>query len=384
MTLTIKIQNVGPYQEAEIPIHPLTILTGPENSDYFYLLRFLHTIYRLHEMYISYIPDLRRSPKVKRDPTPAVIDLIGKTALEEIYNQNLMNLLESYFGVKTSDLRLQKSILGHVYLTSEQARTHLVTDDAESLICFESECPLPAGLFAKGPKDLPRPGQSTTAFTPVIRGVIGNWVAFISEGCPPHSLYLPNNRVEIINAYDREIDPAKNSPLIIELINELDGFFVSKERYNPDPWREEEMTLINGESRLIVHPDGSYEIVVRKGDTDLPPDALPPECTSLIPIFLSLKYRRVTGDVFIIEEPELHLNQEQQIHLARLFTKMVKAGYRIIIGTRSSVIIDEIKRIISGNQSSSDLGDPICADDVTLCIEEKMVWGRGLHPVDLR
>lgn len=383
MTLTLTLKNIGPYQQAEIPITPLTILTGPEHSDYLYLLRFIHTLYRLHESYGTFIPDLRRAPKVKQYPDKNVVDLVATTALREVYERNLLSRLESYFGVKTSDLRRTKSFAAEITLKSKSAWAYLKTNESGELKFCESECPFPLELFAKGPKKLPKPGTSTTAFSPLISGAIGIWAITISEGTLPHSLYLPTNRGEITNVYDGELDPAKNAPIVIELLEEFDGCSFRNDHYDSETWREDETNLIKGFSRLIVHPDGRYEIVVRTDDTDILPDETSPDVSSLIPIFLSLKYRHIPGDVFIIEQPEEHMSPDQQIHLARLFVRMVKSGYQVIIGTGSSIIIDEIMRLRGEYLNDPTNTDSLSPDDVTLCIEKKMEWGRGIFPVEL-
>ena len=381
MTLTVSLKNIGPYQEAEIPIRPLTILTGPKGSDYHYLLRFIHTFFRLHEGYGTHIPDLRRAPKVKQYPELTVIDLVATTALKEVYENNLLTRLESYFGVSTPDLRRIKPLPAEIILKSTSAWVHLKTNETGVLKISDSEYPVPLELFAKGPKKLPRPGISTTAFSPLIAGAIGIWVTAISEGNPPHSLYLPINRVEITNVYDGEMDPAKTASLVIELLDEFDDFSFRTKHYDRETWAEDEKNLIRASPCLIVHPDGVYEIVVRTGGKDIPPNETSSDVTSLIPIFLSLKYRKNPGDVFIIEQPEEHLGPDQQVHLARLFARMAGAGYRIIIGTGSSIIIEEIKRIVAANQSNPGHPYSISPDDVTFCIEKKMGWGWGLHPL---
>jgi hypothetical protein len=60
---------------------------------------------------------------------------------------------------------------------------------------------------------------------------------------------------------------------------------------------------------------------------------------------------------------------------------MIKAGLRIIIGTNRSIIIDEIKRLAGEYQSNPDHPYSISPNDVCLCIEKEMEWGRGLSPV---
>jgi hypothetical protein len=214
----------------------------------------------------------------------------------------------------------------------------------------------------------------------MIAGAIGIWILSISEGNPPHSFSLPTNRGEITNVYDGEVDPAKNAPIVLELLEEFDGCSFRKDHYDSETWAEDENNIIRASPHLNVHPDGVYEIVVTIGGKDVPPDETSPDISSLIPIFLSLKYRHIPGDIFIIEQPEEHLNRDQQIHLARLFAKMVKAGLRIIIGTNSSIIIDEIKRLAGEYRSNPDHPHSISPDDVSLCIEKKMEWGGRVVP----
>ncbi|MBN1166831.1 MAG: hypothetical protein JXA44_06830, partial [Methanospirillaceae archaeon] len=298
-------------------------------------------------------------------------------------NQNLMSRLESYLGVSTPDIRLRKSLPAELFLQSKSARVYLKSNETGVLKFEESECPFPLELFAKGPKKLPRPGTSTTAFSPIIAGAIGIWVITVSEGNPPHSFYLPTNRGEITTHYDEEVDPVKNAPIVLELLEEFDGCEFRIEHYDSETWAEDETNLIRASPHLIVHPEGVYEIAVKISGKDLPPSETTPDITSLIPIFLSLKYQNNPGDVFIIEHPEEHLNPDQQIHLARLFAKMAKSGYRVIIGTGSSIIIDEIKQLRAEYQHDPTNAYSISPEDVTLCIEKQMAWGRGLSPVEL-
>jgi hypothetical protein len=168
----------------------------------------------------------------------------------------------------------------------------------------ESECTFPLEHFAEGPKKLPRPGTSTTAFSPIIAGAIGIWVTTISEGNPPHSFYLLTNRGEITNVYDGELDPAKNAPIVLELIEEFDDCSFRNDHYDPETWREDETNLIRASPYLIVHPDGVYEIAVRTGGKEYPPDETSLDVSSLIPIFLSLKYRYITGDSSSSKNPK--------------------------------------------------------------------------------
>ncbi len=63
---------------------------------------------------------------------------------------------------------------------------------------------------------------------------------------------------------------------------------------------------------------------------------------SLFDLAVFLKYIAQPGAVLMIDEPELNLHPRNQVRLARLLVRLVKAGLRIFISTHSDYIIREI------------------------------------------
>lgn len=71
---------------------------------------------------------------------------------------------------------------------------------------------------------------------------------------------------------------------------------------------------------------------------------------SLVDIAFYLKYEALTGDLLIIDEPELSLHPENQRLVARLLTTLVGSGVNVFITTHSDYIIKELNTLIMLNQ----------------------------------
>ena len=52
------------------------------------------------------------------------------------------------------------------------------------------------------------------------------------------------------------------------------------------------------------------------------------------------------GDLIIIDEPELNLHPDNQVVLARIFSRLINVGFRIILSTHSDYIIRELNNLI--------------------------------------
>jgi len=63
-------------------------------------------------------------------------------------------------------------------------------------------------------------------------------------------------------------------------------------------------------------------------------------------LIVYLKYQAQENDLIIIDEPELNLHPDNQILLARVFSRMINAGLRLLISTHSDYIIRELNNLI--------------------------------------
>lgn len=63
-------------------------------------------------------------------------------------------------------------------------------------------------------------------------------------------------------------------------------------------------------------------------------------------LYFFLKCIAKKGQLLIIDEPESHLNPENQIHMARLLAMCVSAGLKVLITTHSDYFIKEINNLV--------------------------------------
>jgi predicted ATPase len=67
---------------------------------------------------------------------------------------------------------------------------------------------------------------------------------------------------------------------------------------------------------------------------------------TLSSLVIYLKYIAEKSDLLIIDEPEMNLHPDNQIILTRIFAKLLKKGFRLLISTHSDYIIREFNNLI--------------------------------------
>lgn len=75
---------------------------------------------------------------------------------------------------------------------------------------------------------------------------------------------------------------------------------------------------------------------------------------SLLDIGFYLKHIAQTGDLLIVDEPELNLHPENQRLVARLFAMLVNHGIKVFITTHSDYIIKELNTLILLNKQGDE------------------------------
>ncbi|MBD2292394.1 AAA family ATPase [Anabaena sphaerica FACHB-251] len=76
---------------------------------------------------------------------------------------------------------------------------------------------------------------------------------------------------------------------------------------------------------------------------------------SLLDIGFYLKHEAQSGDLLMVDEPELNLHPENQRRVARLFARLVNLGIKVFITTHSDYIIKELNTLIMLNHDKPHL-----------------------------
>lgn len=75
---------------------------------------------------------------------------------------------------------------------------------------------------------------------------------------------------------------------------------------------------------------------------------------ALLDVGFYLRCRSSSGDLFIIDEPELNLHPKNQRAFARLVGRMVNAGIKVFITTHSDYLVKELNTLIMLNQRTAN------------------------------
>ncbi|QSJ17957.1 AAA family ATPase [Nostoc sp. UHCC 0702] len=76
---------------------------------------------------------------------------------------------------------------------------------------------------------------------------------------------------------------------------------------------------------------------------------------SLLDISFYLRHEAQSGDLLMVDEPELNLHPENQRRVARLFARLVNLGIKVFITTHSDYIIKELNTLIMLNHDKPHL-----------------------------
>lgn len=145
----------------------------------------------------------------------------------------------------------------------------------------------------------------------------------------------------------------------------------------PDRGQQIEKTILRGvvgveRSELINYPHFTYRPDGWK--EDLPLMHSSSMVSELAPVVLFLRHLVQPGNVLIIEEPESHLHPAMQVEFTRQLTKLVQAGYRVIITTHSEWILEELANVVRRSQLPLDQLATVSESDAALTADQIGVW----------
>ena len=92
---------------------------------------------------------------------------------------------------------------------------------------------------------------------------------------------------------------------------------------------------------------------------DIPLHLASSSARGLADLYFYLRHKAAKNDLLIIDEPESHLDTHNQILLARILARFVRAGIKVLITTHSDYIIKEINNLIMLSQLGDDNGDTL-------------------------
>lgn len=164
---------------------------------------------------------------------------------------------------------------------------------------------------------------------------------------------------EKISPFDLLMNSSNRYPIAIS-----DGLSVSNDLQNIQKSKSEfyefaieiEEKLLNG--TLTVTKDGEMQFSSNRNKAKkLPIHMSASIVKTLSSLVFYLKHIAEKSDLIIIDEPEMNLHPDSQIILARVFAKLLKRGFRLLISTHSDYIVREFNNLIMTSHDSPEIKD---------------------------
>jgi predicted ATPase len=359
---TLHLENLGKLREADLHIHPLTLLVGENNTGKTYLATVLYALMEELPRIFSSTPPAtppyeacarwvqawfdRNNPTIHLTPSDCELFILW---LNEAIAQNRKDLLARAFnhemgGNAKLEIRALEP-LEPLELSFHQFQQR-EDEDVESVI------------FLAGS------GASTVEPARLDDGEVYDLVRFIATRLiglgNKTAVYLPASRTGVVHLY-REVTLRSHesrrirqrtrttlTPLttpvldFIELLLELN--IKNESRFSDEALHLEEACL-GGHLEAATLPVAQY-FYRPSGAADALPMALSSAVvTELVPIILTLRHKLDLG-LLILEEPEAHLHPKLQRVLARVIARLVRKGLRVCITTHSENFCQQINNFI--------------------------------------
>lgn len=181
-------------------------------------------------------------------------------------------------------------------------------------------------------------GLRSPARSPVLSGVVADFLEQLIELGHP-----VNQRVEENVHHAKRIEHAILGGVIH--MHRVQGSGYPTFTYQPDGWTDE-IPLMNVSSMV----------------------------SELAPVVLYLRYRVVSNNVIIVEEPESHLHPAMQVEFIQQLAKLVQAGIRVIITTHSEWVLEELANIVRKSTLSCSQRREVPNGDVSLNPDQVGAW----------
>ena len=402
----IAFRNFGPIAHAEVDLKPLTILIGSNNTGKSYLAL---AIYALSQAisgthHPGFGPmrsrgwprpvrldrnSVRRWTRMLGNSTSSKLEvervISGKAALRELphkvrewmrsqstswandLSRDLEYELQRCFGSSPSQLRRRGQ-------QTERANFELRIRDESTGLEWDIRCKNDALVTAKWEPDLSQasiklsesrfPMSSLVLedpeFVPFV--LTSTYSEFLLRGYSAPSHYLPASRSGILQGHKTlaNLIVGRASRAWIEsmeverlpgVITDLVQALLVLDRGKPVQGRIK--TIVEFLESNVV--DGTVDIVKQMEYPELKYQNNAGEfhlhqvsstVSEIAPMVLYLKYLVRPGHLFILEEPESHLDPANQRLLARAIAMLVNAGVRVLVTTHSDIVLNQINNLM--------------------------------------
>ncbi len=405
--MQVTVRNLGVLKEVQIELKPLTVLVGPNNAGKTWLAYTLAGIlgpYGWNSYMRAYV--FEQVPKVYQSLEDAIQQIIekGNTKIDlvrfveeygELYLNNVAQFartwMQDFMGTARVDFDSMEVQFHQAETQSEwEQQVLLYSTEIGFSIGRERGQPLLTGLKESGKREL---FVYTSAEGSVIdelpERAIRNFVIGLVFQALQYSLYqgvytFPAERTAYITMpfrpqkvedeaqvpLTRSFDSSEQETRILSwpighflttTINQFQSSLSKRKRaarsnqaikkYMDLAQLLERNILNGGVDFSTTEPDSGREILfkpTREDTLEIP--IASSMVKELTPLVLYLRYLAQSGEMLVIDEPEMNLHPEAQAKIVEFLAMLVHAGLHIIIATHSPYVVDHLANLIAASK----------------------------------
>lgn len=385
MKMTFK--NIGPVSKAEMELKDLTIIAGANNTGKTYLSYTLYGFLKLAQQPLFLRHGIKDLPFDSDEAVQKMLntgkaeipiknfDKMAEKVAKHIFSISADNISEIFSSPSKNFKGAEFSFYPDYFSQDKRENTITVKADGKNDFCISASYEkgiLSFDLMNYEPQFLPSLFSKTILENMLIAVFIGLYV--------PKTFILSAERFGISLFY-KELDFTKNR--LVETLQKLkdkenkkdiDPFFLlmnqASSRYaqpikdNIDYTRNLEFTQKKRspifDSKLFDDVKEMLDGYLKYGDSgirfiskarkngkfNIPLHLASSSVRDLSDFYFFLKHTAQKNQLLIIDEPESHLDTNNQIEMARLLARCVNSGLKVLITTHSDYLIKEFNNLI--------------------------------------
>lgn len=399
--VTFQFRNIGPAKNADLTLGNLTVIAGRNNTGKTYIA---YTLYGFLRMWPGWPGAEGVFGLEERPPHGSSTSAVNILDLHTVYQQLRRDGVAS-FPVNSELIHNQRRAL--LASLSQDFSTQAISQvfssppeefiDASITAVYEDQASSPIGLTSASHASGQRRGfsmnydagqltirlneaRSRTAHDILDIQLAHGYLTFLLGDVLPQPFILSAERFGISLFY-RELDFTKNH--LVDMLQKLgddknrasiDPFFLldrttsryalpikdnidytrsipdlrrTKTTLEHDKLFDQIKDMMGGYYRTV---DGEirFQSRARKGSTrfQIPLHLASSSARGLSDLYFFLRHVAKPNHLLIIDEPESHLDTVNQIALARMLARFVRAGLRVLITTHSDYVLKELNNLI--------------------------------------
>lgn len=351
--MRIRIENIGPVKKIDIDLSkPLIIFTGLNGTGKTYVS---YVLYTLCNMFIYKRDDLDwkkfcKSPQKERKGT---IDIDKLYKILQTHLKIMNGILNVAFGVKFNDELIKNTQLTllstKVELRKDIMSENFVINADEVFDFIKEKDSLEYTLINRG-GDLE---DTTLVNYIVVKSLLFNTLIEDIEPSDRSGLSTFNKEINleletIVNKGDfsSNMDNVRQPLAISRFMSDLKDHLKPTNEKSQYGYLADEIEKEIMCGHLTVSESG--DVCYRKDsmDKEIPLALSSSGVKTICSIILFLRYSAMASNLIIIDEPEINLHPKNQVLIARVISKIVNSGIKLIINTHSDYIIREINNMI--------------------------------------